>query len=100
MLSNTTVEELEKLITRDHPQWVQQAVREKALQYRAEMDARLEPLLRGYLETGVEKNLRVGEFSVIQIQRLRPGRSYFEALILMDAYLKNADDGWVLIMRR
>ena len=100
MLSNITTSELEMLITRDHTQWVHSAVRNEAEQYRANMDERLEPLLRNYLDTGTEQNFRSGEFSVIQIQRLKRGRSYFEALTLMDAYLKNADTGWAQIMRR
>ena len=100
MLQLVTQKELEALLTREHPFWAPQAVQQRAQEYHDTMDARLDALLRSYLDTGEMANFRQGEFSVIQIQRMRPGRSYFTALTLMDAYLKDAVNGRALILRR
>ena len=73
MLSSITPGELEMLIARDHPQWARQVVQTEAQKYRASMDTRLEPLLRSYLDTGAAQDFRAGEFSAVQLQRLRSG---------------------------
>lgn len=64
------------------------------------MDERLLPLMREHIDTAATPNFRHGEFSVIQIQRLSSGRSYIDALILMDAYLKDGEAARARILRR
>ncbi len=100
MLRTVTVEELTGLLREDHPFWAEEALVRQAEEYAETMDPRLEPLLRKYLDTGETANFRHGEFSVIQLQRLRKGASYFTALTMMDAYLKDPEAGWALALRR
>lgn len=100
MLSSVNVQELQDLITRDHPGWDASVIAQRAEEYRRTMDSRLDSLLRAYLDTGETRNFRSGEFSVIMIQRMRKGRSYFEALIMMDGLLKDPEIGRLKIFRR
>ena len=100
MLSSVNVQELQDLITRDHPGWDASVIAQRAEEYRRTMDSRLDSLLRAYLDTGETRNFRSGEFSVIMIQRMRKGRSYFEALIMVDGLLKDPEIGRLKIFRR
>lgn len=100
MLKNVTSAELAILLAREHPQWDPRVVQQQAEEHVAAMDSRLDPLLRQYLDTGETPNFRHKEFSVIQLQRLRKGTSYFTALLMMDAYLKDPVNGRALILRR
>ena len=69
MLSSVNVQELQDLITRDHPGWDASVIAQRAEEYRRTMDSRLDSLLRAYLDTGETRNFRSGEFYVIMIQR-------------------------------
>ena len=100
MLSSVSVQELRDLIARDHPGWDASVIAQRAEEYRSTMDDRLDPLLRAYLDSGETGNFRSGEVSVIMIQRMRKGRSYFEALTLMDGLLKDPEIGRLRIFRR
>lgn len=100
MLKTVTWEELTSLLTQEHPRWDKDAIQQQAKEYAATMDQRLDPLLRQHLNTGETPNLRFGEFSVIQLQRLRKGTSYFTALTMMDAYMKDPENGRARILRR
>lgn len=100
MLKTVNQSEIAALMTREHSTWDLNAIQKQAEEYAATMDHRLDPLLRQYLDTGATPNFRYGEFSVIQIQRLRKGTSYFTALTMMDAYLKDMENGRALILRR
>ncbi len=93
-------DEIAKLIAQAHPRWTDDAVRGHAQAYAETLDARLLDLLRVHIDTGDTPNFRQGEFSVAQIQRLVRGRSYLDALVLMDAYLKDEASGRARILRR
>lgn len=93
-------EEIARLIAQAHPGWTTEAVQEHACACAKTLDERLLGLLRAHIDTGTTPNFRHGEFSVIQIQRMARGRSYLDALMLMDAYLKDEASGRALILRR
>ena len=100
MAANVQPDEIARLIAQAHPGWTAEAVAEHAKTCAATLDERLVPLLRAHLDKGATPNFRHGEFSVIQIQRLARGRSYLDALFLMDAYLKDEEAGRARILRR
>lgn len=93
-------EEIARLIAQAHPGWTTEAVREHARACAKTLDERLLGLLRAHIDTGTTPNFRYGEFSVIQIRRMARGRSYLDALVLMDAYVKDEASGRALILRR
>mgnify|MGYP004457915967 CR=1 FL=1 len=100
MLHTISNQELEHLLTLDHPTWTPQAIAQQAEEYRNFLDDRLEAPLRHYLDTGKPQQFRVGEFSLLLIQSMRRRCSYFQAVVLMDAYLKDPRNGKALILRR
>ena len=93
-------DEIARLVAQAHPGWTAEAVCEHANMYASTLDERLLTLLRAHIDTGATPNFRHGEFSVIQIQRLARNRSYLDALLLMDAYLKDEAAGRARILRR
>ena len=100
MLHAISNQELEHLLTLDHPTWTPQAIAQQAEAYRNFLDDRLDAPLRHYLDTGKPQQFRVGEFSLLLIQAMRHGCSYLQAVLLMDAYLKDPCNGKALILRR
>ncbi len=100
MLTRTSADEIASLLKNDHPTWASVSIQRQAQSYVETLDGRLEDLIRAYLATGTMKNFRHKDFSVLQIQHLVPGRSYFDAILLMDAYLKDERSGRALILRR
>lgn len=100
MLRAISNQELEHLLTLDHPTWTTQAITQQAEEYRQFLDDRLEEPLRRYLDTGKPQQFQSGEFSLLLIQALRHGCSFLQAVALMDAYLKDPRNGKALILRR
>lgn len=100
MLHAIANQELEHLLALDHPSWTAEALAQQAEEYRRFLDDRLEEPLRRYLDTGTPQQFQSGEFSLLLIQALRHGCSYLQAVILMDAYLKDPLNGKALILRR
>ena len=92
-------DEVARLMAQAHPGWTAEAVSQQALRCAATMDERLLPLVREHIDTGATPNFRHEEFSLVQIQRLSHGRSYIDALILMDAYLKDEEAARARILR-
>ena len=88
MLHTISNQELEHLLTLDHPTWTPQAIAQQAEEYRR------------YLDTGKPQQFQSGEFSLLLIQAMRRRCSYLQAVLLMDAYLKNPRNGKALILRR
>ena len=100
MLHAISNQELEHLLPLDHPTWSTQAITQQAEEYRQFLDDRLEAPLRRYLDTGKPQQFQAGEFSLLLIQAMRHGCSYLQAVLLMDAYLKDPCNGKALILRR
>ena len=100
MLRAISNQELEHLLTLDHPTWSTQAITQQAEEYRQFLDDRLEAPLRRYLDTGKPQQFQAGVFSLLLIQAMRHGCSYLQAVLLMDAYLKDPCNGKALILRR
>ena len=73
MLHAISNQELEHLLTLDHPTWSTQAITQQAEEYRQFLDNRLEAPLRRYLDTGKPQQFQAGEFSLLLIQVMRHG---------------------------
>ena len=100
MLKLVSYEEMLSLIKKDHPFWVEEAQKDEAARYISEFDERLDLPLRQYLDTGEEPMFRYEEYSLYRIQNVKKGRSFLEAVRLMNEYIKDKDNGLLLIYRR
>ena len=100
MIRSVSPEEIETLILKDHPHWNRAAVRRKAQVYKDSIDDRLDEPLRILIQENRMADIQYGEFSLYHIRALRHNCSYFQAILLMDAYMKNQQDGKALIFRR
>ena len=78
MLHTISNQELEHLLTLDHPTWTPQAIAQQAEEYRNFLDDRLDAPLRRYLDTGKPQQFQSGEFSLLLIQAMRHGCSYLQ----------------------
>lgn len=100
MLTQTTVDEMERLIAQEHPYWNEQAVKKLAEEYVATFDSRLDEPLRLYFNGLPAECFRYQDFSIYQIRHLKSGRSFLTAVMMMNEYIKDADNGKRLILRR
>lgn len=100
MITNITNEELELFLIKEHPVWHTQSVQDHAKEYLSSIDDRLSPAIEALVRTGDHVDYQHGEFSLYLIQALRQNCSYWEAIILMDAYMKDPLNGKALILRR
>ena len=100
MLQKITKAEMLSLISSAHPCWTPDAVNTLAETYIKHMDSRLDEPLYIYVSTGKMTDWRHDEFSILEIRALRHNCSYIDAVILMDAYLKDPARGRYRIMAR
>ena len=99
MITSMTHAEMEALLRREYPNRAAEALTDTARKLLAQLDERLAPALRAYWVDGTEEDFYSGEFSILEIRRLRRC-GYMDALLLMDGYLKDARMGRLRIMRR
>lgn len=97
MIYSVTQEEMEKLLRREDPIMTDEAVARYAQKYLKEIDQSLEGALEAYIHRGEKINVRVGEFSIKIIQKLR-GCQYFQALMLLNGYIKDNELGRSMIL--
>ena len=97
MIYSVTQQEMEKLLRREDPLMTDEAVARYAKKYLMEIDRSLEDALEAYIHLGEETNVRAGEFSVKIIQKLR-GCQYFQALLLLNGYIKDNETGRSMIL--
>ena len=100
MIRSVSAEEIEILIRKDHPHWNSEAVHKRAMVYKESLDDRLDEPLRILIQENRMADLQYGAFSLYHICALRHNCSYFQAILLMDAYMKDQQDGKALIFRR
>lgn len=100
MITTITCQELESFLSRENPSWNPQNIQARANEYLSTLDKRLGPYLAALVKRGERIDYQHGEFSIYLIQALRNNCSYFEAILLMDAYMKDALNGKALILRR
>lgn len=100
MIATITNQELELFLSKEHPAWHAQSIRDYAKEYLSTIDDRLSPALEALVKTGERVDYQHGEFSLYLIQALRQNCSYWDAIILMDAYIKDPFYGKALILRR
>lgn len=100
MITTVTCKELEAFLSLENPSWNSQSIHERANEYLSTLDERLASCLAALVKKGEKIDYQHGEFSVYLIQALRNNCSFFEAILLMDAYMKDALNGKALILRR
>lgn len=100
MITNITSQELESFLSKEHPTWHTQSIHDHAKEYLSTIDDRLSPAVEALVKRGEHADYQHGEFSLYLIQALRHNCSYWEAIVLMDAYIKDALNGKALILRR
>ena len=98
-----TLDMMKELLTRQHPGWDSAYVERCAAQLLATLDARLCALLHTHYTTGKTPDFSHtygGEkFSVLEIRAIR-NCSYLDAVVLMDAYIREPAVGRAKILRR
>lgn len=100
MITCVTIKELELFLIKEHPSWHKQSVHDYAREYLLTIDDSLSLAVESLVKTGKRVDYKHGEFSLYLIQALRQNCSYWEAIILMDAYIKDSLNGKALILRR
>lgn len=100
MITNVTSQELERFLSKEHPAWHPQSIHTHAEEYLSTIDDRLSLAAEAWIKTGKRVDYQYGEFSLYLIQALRQNCSYWDAIILMDAYIKDPLNGKALILRR
>lgn len=100
MINTITCQELEVFLSQENPSWDSQSIHERANEYLLTLDERLEPCITSLVKKGKKVDYHHGEFSLYLIQALRCNCSFFEAIILMDTYIKDPLNGKALILRR
>lgn len=99
MLYTITVPMMEALMQKDTPYVSSETLHRQAEGYVAALDERLDAPLAQYVQSGRRMDWRYGEFSLLAIQALCRC-SYFQAVLMMDRYLKDPRDGKAYILRR
>ena len=100
MITNITSQELELFLAKEHPTWHTQSVHDHAKEYLTSIDEKLTTAIEALVKFGERIDFQHGEFSLYLIQSLRQNCSYWDAIILMDAYIKDPLNGKALILRR
>ena len=100
MITTITCQELEAFLSRENPAWNPQSIHARAKEYLLTLDEHLAPSLTSLVKEGKKLDYQHGEFSIYLIQALRHNCSFLEAIILMDAYIKDSLNGKALILRR
>ena len=100
MITTVTCQELESFLSLENPSWNSLSIHARADEYLSTLDERLAPCLTALVKRGEKIDYQHGEFSIYLIQALRHNCSFFEAIIPMDAYMKDALNGKALILRR
>lgn len=98
--NSITIQELAQVLVNEHPSWSADAVMKQAKEYLSCIDLRLNEVVKAYVKDNKMIDYQYGEFSIYLIRALRHNCSFFQAIILMDAYLKDPMNGKALILRR
>ncbi len=100
MIKTVTSEELADFLAEEHPSWASDGLQKRAEEYLQSLDGRLEEALAALVKRNKCVDYQFGEFSLYLIRALRHNCSCFEAIVLMDAYMKDSLNGKALILRR
>lgn len=100
MITTLTSKELADYLAKEHPSWSALSIQNQASEYLLSLDNRLTESLTALIKNGDCVDYAFGEFSLYLIRALRHNCSYFDAIVLMDAYLKDSLNGKAMILRR
>ncbi len=99
MLSLVSLEQMETMLSKEKYYQRHEDLSKEAQRLLDTLDSRLDNVLSVYAKEGRYTDFSEGDISVITISSLRHC-GFLEAAILMDAYLKNPEDGLDQIVRR
>lgn len=100
MIADISKQEMESFLKKEYPSRSKQSIQDHAREYLSTIDDRLSPATEALIKKGQRIDFKHGEFSLYLIQALRHNCSYWKAILLMDAYLKDPLNGKALILRR
>lgn len=100
MLNTVKPELLRACLHKEHPEWNMDMLNRQTVMYYRDIHPLLDQPLNFYLISGEKQDFRFGEFSILQIQTIHKGKSYFAALLLMNEYIKDRKLGKSLILRQ
>jgi len=100
MLRFIKPEMLRPLLKQEHPEWNDTVLDRQATESIMDIHELLEPALYRFITTGEKQDFAFGKFSILQVQTMQPGKSYFAALLLLNEYIKDRQLGESLILRR
>ena len=98
MLRKATEAGLYKIIREAHPHWNDEASRIIVKNNVEQFDESLDDLISTYAETGMITFFQHGEFSIFDIIMIRDNCSFYDAVELIDAYIKDEVDGKLRII--
>ena len=100
MISISSAEKLKNIIRSEHSSWSESAIDKYAVDLINNCDKRLEEVINKYISQNVESDFSHGEFSIFLIRAMRHNCGFMDAVLMMDAYLKDPLRGKAMILRR
>lgn len=100
MINISSITKLEEKILLEHPDWNRNSVKNIAKEFIVTCDSRLETVIEEYISKDIENDFSSGEFTVFLIRAMQHDCGFLDAVMLMDAYLKDPQHGKALILRR
>lgn len=99
MLNNISVLDFSQALAEEHPYWDPAAINATAQNYINTWDEQLQDVVEKYISTREILNFKYGEFSILKIKALRCNCGFFEAINLMNEYIRNPKVGRLRILR-
>lgn len=103
MLKKVTLGDIEKLIEEQNPAFHKDYIGKKAQELIDTLDPLFDDVIESYCKTSVAMDFSATQneetFSLYEIMAMRDC-SYYEAILLLDAFIKDAKVGRILILRR
>ena len=100
MIHISSITNLEEKILSEHPDWSRNSVKNMANEFIMTCDSRLETVIEDYISKDIQNDFSNGEFTVFLIRAIQHDCGFLDAIMLMDAYLKDPLHGKALILRR
>lgn len=100
MINISSKDNLKEKIRLEHPSWDSNALDNYTSELIATCSKELEKVIEKYVSDNEETDYSHGEFTIFLIRAMRNNCGFIDAVVLMDAYLKDAFHGKALITRR
>ena len=100
MLQQVSQAALAQMLRREYPHWHVDYVVHAATEYMDTLHPQLDAPLASYIATGEQPDIAAEGMTLHTILALYPGMKYFDAMLLMDTFLKDPQLGKARILRR